>query len=906
MPGSPFRPKAQAKIAEFLAFNTLRILPPMETNRYQKLQQQYQALQSEKARIEVLLEMAMEVRNFDADQALILADEIIARSEREGYLLAKGRGLNIKGWCYWQKGDYDEGIAMLKDSLDIAHQLKNKPLEARVLNNFGNIYRDKGDLAESLHYFDNALAINESLGDEVAQSVNMASIAYLHYDLNDYSNALEFALRCLPVFEKANDVHRLTLLYHILGNIHFKKQQYADALKYFEENLDHSEPDTVMHVMGISGLGKVYYKMNNLDYAEKFLTEALEKAEELGSVEVQIIAQFYLGKIAFSLNDTEKALKLMHSAFNLSDEYERKHDAMSIHEALSDIYDHIQDIPKAYHHLKEYERLKEEIFHQTTFNKLRNLQTRQQIQLAKKEKEVAEKTANLKQQFLANMSHEIRTPMNAIVGMTQLLLNLDPGPRELKYLQAIKTSADNLLVIINDILDLSRIEAGKIEIEETDFEIREVLHSVKDMLILKAEEKQITFHYQVEDQIPTRLVGDPSRLNQILINLAGNAVKFTNEGGVEIHVKTYKQHEQRHWIQFDIIDTGIGIAPDYVEKIFESFTQAGTDVARQYGGTGLGLTISKELVELMGGQISVESELGKGTTFTVIIPFAASRLIHTTRQAPRVNKAVMDRLKSIRLLLVEDNEFNRMVAEDTLKEMLPEIQITVAVNGKEAVDYMRTQPFDLVLMDIQMPIMDGVEATRKIREELPEPANKVKIIAMTANVLSEDVERYLQAGMNAYVSKPFHTEELLLKMASVLINGAANLQENPKAEAKETSASRPIPEQVTQMNFLAQFTGGDQVKKMKYIRMFLENGPRLIRQVREALESENYGQLKIAAHSLKPQLSYMGIREEDSRIFLIEQIADQPAHRERLPDLVDYLEKICEKAFAELKQEIGD
>src|SRR5690606_11964252 len=156
------------------------------------------------------------------------------------------------------------------------------------------------------------------------------------------------------------------------------------------------------------------------------------------------------------------------------------------------------------------------------------------------------------------------------------------------------------------------------------------------MLILKAEEKQITFHYQVEDQIPTRLVGDPSRLNQILINLAGNAVKFTREGGVEIQVSTYKQSEEKHWIRFDIIDTGIGIAPDYVEKIFESFTQAGTDVARQYGGTGLGLTISKELVELMDGQISVVSELGQGTTFTVIIPFQASRLINVSEKAPRV------------------------------------------------------------------------------------------------------------------------------------------------------------------------------------------------------------------------------------------------------------------------------
>ncbi len=225
---------------------------------------------------------------------------------------------------------------------------------------------------------------------------------------------------------------------------------------------------------------------------------------------------------------------------------------------------------------------------------------------------------------MANMSHEIRTPMNAIVGMTRLLMDKEPRDDQKKYMKAIQQSADNLLVIINDILDLSKIEAGKIVIEETDFVMTELIGSVKDILLFKAEEKGLAFKVSIDKNIPVRLIGDPTRINQVLINLAGNAVKFTESGSVSVDAYIHKQEDNKYWIRFDVTDTGIGISPDYVGTIFESFTQAGTDIARKFGGTGLGLTISKQLVSLMGGEISVESELGKGTKFTVIVPLTES------------------------------------------------------------------------------------------------------------------------------------------------------------------------------------------------------------------------------------------------------------------------------------------
>ena len=877
----------------------------MDSQRYKELQQQLLQLTDEKEIIDTLVDIGVELRFFDVEKAVEVADEVIRRSHAAGYPRGLGRGLNLKGSSYGLHGEYDEGLKVLKEAYAIATKIKDKRLESRVLNNFGNIYRDLGDLANALTHFEKSLAINEVLGDELSQSVNLTSISNLLYDLNDYDSALEYALKCLPIFEHAHSVNRLINIYNTLGNIYFKKEQYSDALYYFEENINQSEPESTAYVMAESGLGKVHYKLHNWVNAQKYLTHALQQSQQLGNIEVQIICHFYLGLTAMDDGNYRHALQYLTNAFELADEYSRRHDLMSVNEALSNLYDKMGDIPKAFYHLKTFEKLKEEIFQQTIINELRNLHVRQQIELAQKEKEVAERTAYLKQQFMANMSHEIRTPMNAIVGMSRLLLAKSPAQEQLKYLNAIQQSADNLLVIINDILDLSKIEAGKIIIERTDFTLRDMVNSVRDMLLLKAEEKNIEIRIAFDADVPARLQGDPTRINQVLINLAGNAVKFTEKGYVEIKCTLNKKEGTKYFIQFDIIDTGIGIAPDYVDSIFESFTQAGSDVARKFGGTGLGLTISRQLVELMGGQISVQSRLQVGTTFTVILPLQEAEVQESKAQQYILTDEAMQQLNNLKVLLVEDNEFNRLVAEDTLKEILPGLSLQIAVNGEEAVYKVKNNSYDIVLMDIQMPVMDGVTATEKIRTTLPSPANQVKIIAMTANVLQEDVQHYLQVGMNAYVSKPFQINDLLLKMDTVLhaapvenTTSFSTAEASPVIEKKE----HILPAHVTDMHFLQQFTGGNTDKMRKYIGMFLENAPKLLATINRSLPEKDYSAIKIAAHSLKPQMSYMGIKEEDSHILLIEQAAGEPAHYDTLPQLVINLNKLCVKAFEELNE----
>lgn len=385
-----------------------------------------------------------------------------------------------------------------------------------------------------------------------------------------------------------------------------------------------------------------------------------------------------------------------------------------------------------------------------------------------REKERAEQSEKFKQQFLANMSHEIRTPMNSVIGLTNLLIKTKLDEQQQKYLNIIKKSSENLLVIINDILDLSKLEAGKMDFEKIPFSVKEVTETLYHTMLFKAEEKKLQFKTTIEPGTPDVLIGDPTRLNQILINLAGNAIKFTESGSVTVDVRELNKTGNVSMIQFSVIDTGIGISAENISKIFDSFSQASSDTTRKFGGTGLGLTISKQLVELQGGKITVKSEPGKGTSFIFTLPFNIGESLANAESGKDENDIKGEELKGLKVLLVEDNQFNQMVATDTLGDLIPELSIDIADNGKIAVDKVTNGKYDVVLMDIQMPEMDGFEATRRIRS-MSDPLNKTKIMAMTANVTSEEVNKCFEAGMNAYISKPFETQDLLNKLGRLVL-----------------------------------------------------------------------------------------------------------------------------------------
>jgi len=385
-------------------------------------------------------------------------------------------------------------------------------------------------------------------------------------------------------------------------------------------------------------------------------------------------------------------------------------------------------------------------------------------------KEHAEDSARAKEQFLANMSHEIRTPMNGVFGMTDLLLETSLSEEQEKYLNAIRASADHLLVIINDILDLSKIESGKLVIESSEVELPSILEDILHSTRLQYEQKGLTVEVDQSPRVPEKFIGDPVRLKQVLINLFSNAVKFTEEGKVSVRVRLQRETRDTVTLLFEVEDTGIGIPESKRASIFSMFTQASSDTTRKYGGTGLGLAICRQLVELQGGTLRLESEEGKGSLFSFDITYKKLGAKASEKKQREIAKAEAKEaalpLPKGKVLLAEDNEINRMLVVTMLNNW--KIEVDIAHNGKEALEMMAAYEYDLILMDVHMPEMDGYSATKEIRASLPEPKNKVPVIAMTASALQGELERCLAAGMDDYIAKPFEKKILLAKLRHYL------------------------------------------------------------------------------------------------------------------------------------------
>jgi len=505
--------------------------------------------------------------------------------------------------------------------------------------------------------------------------------------------------------------------------------------------------------------------------------------------------------------------------------------------------------------------------------------------------------------FLANMSHEIRTPINGIAGMINLLSGTKTTREQEKYISAIHNSTDNLKVIINDILDLSALESGKLNFEQIGFRISDLLPQVVETFLPQANEKGVELNYEYIPGSELVLLGDPVRLSQILINLINNAIKFTYKGSITVHSKISSKLNKTAYVDFAVSDTGIGIPDEKLESIFDTFRQADDSITRKFGGTGLGLSIVKQLVDLQGGSIQVTSAENVGSTFRFTIPYQIGideDLVDDSNSDAKLEK--QKKLPGMKVLLVEDNDINRLYASNIIKNW--GCKVDEAENGLICLEKHKKNDYDVILMDIQMPVMDGFETTISIRNSFEGHKSEIPIIALTANAIKGDNEKCLSLGMNDYISKPFLPQELF-KVISKFQKSESEVKRAKEEKVKENPIEPVTKKEITNLSYLESISNNDKKFVREMISTFIETTPETVGLMEKELKAGNLPNLGLLAHKIKPSLTFMGIESMTNTVKEIEVLGKENKDPERINDLLSSFTSVINDSIKELKVKIN-
>lgn len=543
--------------------------------------------------------------------------------------------------------------------------------------------------------------------------------------------------------------------------------------------------------------------------------------------------------------------------------------------------------------ITEQKRIEREFIEAKIFAELATTIAEEEKNKAQNATIIAEEAVKSKQQFLSNMSHEIRTPMNAIIGFTKVVLKTDLTVKQKEYLNAIKISGDALIVLINDILDLAKVDAGKMQFEQIPFKLRSSIAAMLHLFESKIQEKNLKLIREFDPAIPEVLVGDPVRLHQIILNLISNAVKFTSKGKITVIVKLIEEDDVKVILEFAISDTGIGISESKIETVFENFQQATSGTSRLYGGTGLGLAIVKQLVEPQGGSIKVESIVKEGSTFSFRLPFLKTK---AEAQTELEILELDNDIKNLKVLVVEDMALNQLLMKTVLDDF--GFERDIAENGKIAIEKLENNTYDIILMDLQMPEMNGFDATEYIRNTMK---LTIPIIALTADVTTVDLEKCKAVGMNDYLAKPIDERLLYSKIVSLIKKNSVMNEDNIENTVPEIPKIKYI-----NLLYLNQRTKSNPVLMMEMISIYLQQTPPLISSMKLSYINKDWKSLHSAVHKMIPSFSIMGISTDfENMAKKVQEFANTQQEEEDINEMVIQLEKVLNQSCSELEEELN-
>jgi signal transduction histidine kinase/ActR/RegA family two-component response regulator len=657
--------------------------------------------------------------------------------------------------------DYVNAIAIYNQLISKQKDISECVECAKMYEDVGDIYYELKDFQHAFEFMQKALQIYADNHLYDLQLDQYKKIGGLQQGIWQFKKAIDIFQQGLSLSTRLGKMEKIIEFELLMGNVMNWAEQLEDAEKYLVSAI---EKEKKIHLPLIKLRAHVSYaillrKMRKFDQAEKFFKLGMKFSAENNNAYLMDITKSY-GIMQFEMGNYEAAEPLLlDSEIKAATEGNDTTKAV-IFEYLSLLYEKKNEFEKAFYYIKKFYERKLELLEKGFSDDNNILQAKIGLEDAKRERLIAEETASAKSLFIATISHEIRTPMNIILGTSSLMLNDEPKKEHVRYLQTLKKSGENLLGIINDILDVSKMEAGKLEIEYEPVLLQEIFENILTVMEQSANEKQLQLHYSVDDKINFAFFSDPLRLTQIITNLVSNAIKFTAKGSIHFEAKL----KNKNTLQLIVSDTGIGIPNDKLKTIFAQYEQVRTKVQKKYKGTGLGLAISKKLVELMNGTIIIKSKINQGTSFVISLPFEKAAMQKSTTTELHQKDTVF--LKGKTILITDDIEDNRFVIAETLRFFNKDIIVLEAEDGQQALDLLKNNLVDFVIMDLDMPVMNGFEALSEIRKN--KKLKHLKVIASTASLITNGEDEFLEFGFNGYLPKPFDIDNFFLLLEKML------------------------------------------------------------------------------------------------------------------------------------------